>query len=119
MIGNSAAEGSPLYVTENIKWKTGAISESVPAPFEQSKLTTYEQLGLHSEFKEFLLRHIDSDYLVSSVLVSAEDNSVLLEGIEKYKQVDAELISELQQQMENFEQCISAGIDVSIILLLR
>ncbi len=112
-MGNSISESDPLHISESIKWKSGAITESVPATFEHSKATTYELLGLSSEFKEYLVRHLDSDYLITSLLASAEDNNLLLQGIEKFKGVEPELADELQQLMENFEQCISAGIDVS------
>lgn len=114
-MGNSISEGNPLHIADSIKWKSGAISESVPAPFDRSKCTTYELLGLSIELKEYLVRHIDSDYLVSSLLASAEDHNLLLQGIEKFKCVEPELVEELQQHMENFEQCISAGIDVSYV----
>lgn len=116
-MGNNLSESSPLYISDALNWRTGAISEPVPAPVDQSKaITTYEQLGLCCEFKEYMLKHIDLDNLISSVLSSAEDQEQLLKGIDKFKAADPDLADDLQQLIENFEQCVSAGINVSILI---
>lgn len=110
-MGNTTSESNPLFIAEELDWKTGALADSIPAPI--GGLTTYEGLRASTVFKEYLMKHIDSDYLASSVMNMADVEAALLKGIDKYKELEPEWVESLQNLVENFQLCTAAGIDVS------
>lgn len=111
-MGNAVSETSPLYTADELKWKSGAVADSIPS-LGIGKVTTYENLHASAVFKDYLIKHIDSDYLISSIMSSSDDDAILLKGIEKFKNLEPEWIDSLHKLVENFELCTSAGINVS------
>jgi hypothetical protein len=93
------------------KWRTGNKVGAIPSPFASAE--TYEKLAKLSEFKDFLGKNLDSDYLISSILVESEDGSAFLEGIESFKNLAPEMKEEMSSRISNFELATAAGVDVS------
>jgi hypothetical protein len=136
-MGNKLASNHPLYVSPNIKWKSGPRKDSVPAPLplvedeskdskdKKEKLDanekrlvpmSYEKMRISPEFKNFFLENLDSDFLVSSVLnLGPEDqqDNLLLEGIKILNPPEKELEEEIKDQLKQFEKCVYAGVEVS------
>lgn len=112
-MGNTASELNPLFTADELVWKTGAFADGTPAPIGSS--TTFEGLQANTVFKDYLLKHIDSDHLVSSIMAMADLDVLLLKGIDKYKELEPEWVESLQSLVENFQLCTTAGIDVSNI----
>lgn len=110
-MGNITSESNPLFIADELDWKTGALVDSIPAPV--GGLTTYEALRASTVFKEYLMKHIDSDHLASSVMNMADVESALLKGIDKYKELEPEWVESLQNLVENFQLCTAAGMEVS------
>ena len=132
-MGNfSVTNTHPLYISASVTWKTGPRTETVPAEsafYDWEKdpdptkdatknLISYDKLSLSSDFKNFLLSNLDSDYVLSSVLnigTSEDEVKLLLEGIRIVNPPDPERQQDVMQQLKAFENCISAGIDVMIM----
>lgn len=132
-MGNlSVTNTHPLYVSTAVTWKTGPRTETVPAEsafydWEKDQdptkdatknLISYDKLSLSSDFKNFLLSNLDSDYLLSSVLnigTSVDEVKLLLEGIRIVNPPDPDRQHDVLQQLKAFENCVSAGIDVMIM----
>lgn len=88
-----------------------------PTKETAKSLINYEKLNLSSDFKNFLLSNLDSDYLISSVLHignSTEEDKILLEGINIVNPPDLEKEDEILRQVKIFEDCIAAGVDVML-----
>ena len=81
------------------------------------KFSTYENLQSSIAFKNFLVKNIDSDYLLSSFIAGNDDEAVLLNGLDRFKQETPESISERLLHNDNFESCVSSGMNVSVILV--
>jgi hypothetical protein len=108
-MGNSP---STVLPSGNLKWKTGNKNGTVPAP--PSNLCSYDKLAKSADFKEYLCENLDSDYLVSSILANAVDDKVLLEGIQFFHGLDAEISEQISKEISNFQSIIAAGIDVRL-----
>ena len=137
-MGNfSVTNTHPLYLSTAVAWKTGPRTETVPAEsafYDWEKdpdptkdaaknLISYDKLSLSSDFKNFLLANLDSDYLVSSILNvgtagEVDEVKLLLEGIRIVNPPDPDRELDILQQVKAFESCLSAGIDVMIIIRL-
>jgi hypothetical protein len=127
-MGNAAlsSRGNPIYLSPDLKWKTDSGKRAQAVPFSvgidedqdiDSYLSAvpYETIFKSVAFKEYILANIDSDYLVSSILCSgATDDKILLDGIKQCNVLDADAKSETVDKIDQFEQCVRAGIDVSL-----
>lgn len=99
-----------------IKWKTGTKAEALPSPVA-SQVTTLEKLAKNSGFKDFLCEHIDSDYLVTSLLtVEAKDPIKLLNGIRAFENLDDDSRAKILDQLSNYKSISSAGFEVNVYL---
>lgn len=111
-MGNAGSLVDALNIPDEIQWKTGAISNGIPAPDEDNPFITYETLQTSVNFKSFLLKHLDSEGLISSILSNVEDNNLILKGFEKYRSTEPELVEEVNSLVNNFQQCVTAGLKV-------
>ena len=66
-----------------------------------------------SDFKDYLSRNLDSDYLVSSILADDVDGGAFVEGIEQFRTLSPTLRETILSRITNFELVTVAGIDVS------
>lgn len=112
-MGNASSELNPLFSADELNWKSGTLSDSVPAPI--GNVTTYEGLKANTVFKDYLLKHVDSDYLASSIMTMGDGEIAFLKGIDKFKELEPEWIESFQGLVDNFQLCTAAGIEVSII----
>jgi hypothetical protein len=115
-MGNAVSTLSPLYLSEEVSWKTGIIPHGIPAP-QTSETTTFGELSGSSTLKDFLYRHIDNDLLISSVLSGADDPTALVRNVLKFQAADPDVVSATQAAISNVQLCVAAGLDVSIMLL--
>jgi hypothetical protein len=111
-MGNAVSDSNLLYTEGQLQWKTGSLTDGVPAPNVTNE-ATYENLQGTSDFKEYLMQNIDSDALLASIISGTEDNSVLLKGFDKFHAADREIMIANQSLLENIHLCSSAGVDVS------
>lgn len=123
VMGNQViAASNPIYISPELKWKSDSakrehsIPYSIATPGAASAAPATNETVFNSiAFKEHLLANIDSDYLISSVLSSAaNDDKILLEGIKQCNACDADAKKEISAQIELFEQCANAGINVRL-----
>lgn len=116
-MGNSAAKSAVELAadTRTSKWKTGSKTESIPIPF--STLNTFEKLAKSSDFKDWISQNLDSNHLVSSILLDSYDSEALLENVEYFRNLSPGARDELASQINNFELATVAGIDVSYYIL--
>ena len=89
--------------------------DAVPSPF--AGVDTFEKLMKQSDFKDYLTRNLDSEYLISSILADDIDGDAFVEGIEQYRSLTPTLRESLINRINNFELATTAGIDVSIPLI--
>jgi hypothetical protein len=125
-MGNSPSSTSPVYISPDVKWKSGSRTSTIPSEIslrdgESSSGTissncipSYEQLIISSEFKNHLLENLDSDYLVSSVLTvdAVHEEKILLEGIRILNSPDPGVELDILQQVKTFGECLVAGVEV-------
>ena len=86
--------------------------DAVPSP--HAGVDTFEKLMKQSDFKDYLTRNLDSEYLISSILADDIDGDAFVEGIEQYRSLTPILRESLINRINNFELATTAGIDVSI-----
>jgi hypothetical protein len=92
-------------------WKTGFRTTSIPAPF--SSLNSFEKLAKSSDFKDWITRNLDSDYLVTSILLETSTTEALEDNIEFFKSLSPAVQDEIMKHINDFELATVAGIDVS------
>lgn len=93
------------------KWKTGEKGVAIPSPC--AGVDTFEKLMKFSDFKDYLSRNLDSDYLISSILADDVDSGAFVEGIEQFRTLSPTLREAIVNRIANFELMTVAGIDVS------
>ena len=91
-------------------WKSGNRSCSIPIPF--SNLNSFEKLARSSDFKEWISRNLDSDYLMSSILIDSHASEALLENVEFFKSISPSRQKEILDHINDFELATVAGVDV-------
>jgi hypothetical protein len=92
-------------------WKTGFRTASIPAPF--SSLNSFEKLAKSSDFKDWITRNLDSDYLVTSILLETSTTEALEDNIEFFRSLSPAIQDEIMKHINDFELATVAGIDVS------
>ena len=92
-------------------WKSGNRLSSIPIPF--SNLNSFEKLARSSDFKEWISRNLDSDYLVSSILTDSHTSEALLDKVEFYKGISPSRQKEILDHINDFELATVAGVEVS------
>jgi hypothetical protein len=107
---NSLILGSP---SEELKFKTGVKADPVPSP-AGSKASTFEKLTSSPDFKNYLLSHLHSSYYVSSLINRGEDDTVLLQGIQQFQNLDPEHRASTMASLKQFQKMSSAGVCVSL-----
>ena len=121
-MGNSPSiVANPLYVSPNIKWKSGPLTSSVPADLgPDKKAQAYTTLRLSAEFRNFLLVNLDSNHLVSSVLSFGnspdDERKSLLAGISIVNPPDSVVEEVILRRAKVFQDCLAAGVDVRCII---
>ena len=90
--------------------------DAVPSPF--AGVDTFEKLMKQSDFKDYLTRNLDSEYLISSILADDIDGDAFVGGIEQYRSLTPALRESLINRINNFELATTAGIDVSIHMII-
>jgi hypothetical protein len=111
---DSTSGVTPLFYGKELKWKSGAVSSSIP--YNDSFPETYEQLKLSSSAKSFIFQHIHSDDLVNSLLSNEVDEGAVLEGISSYLNSKPEEVETLVKDLKNLENSAAAGISVRQLL---
>lgn len=106
--------GSP---SDELKFKSGVKSESVPSPFGP-KASTFEKLVSSPEFKNYLLSNLESSYFLSSVVNKSDDESVLLQGIHHFQNLNPDHRAATVASIKQFQRMSTAGICVSILVSL-
>ena len=94
-------------------WKTGSKTVSIPGPF--STLNSFEKMAKSSDFKDWVCRNLDSDYLVSSILIDTPTSEGLVDNIEFFRTLSPSLNEEISHHINDFELATVAGVDVSEI----
>jgi hypothetical protein len=107
---NSNEEVSPLFYGEELSLKSGSINSSIPL---NHSVETYENLKLSPAIKQTILRNIDSDDLVNSLLPGDLEDSVTLDGISSYQSPKSEDMEILLKELKSLENATVAGIPVS------
>lgn len=102
-------DNSPLFYGDQLSLKSGSINSSIPL---NHSVETYENLKLSPNIKQTILRNIDSDDLVSSLLPNDLDNAVTLEGISSYQVPKSEDMEILLKELKSLENATVAGIPV-------
>lgn len=65
----------------DLKWKTGKKVSAIPCPY-LADVTSLDRLARNIEFKDYILRNIDSDYLVTSMLSNSDKDELLVSNTE-------------------------------------
>ena len=102
-----------LLPSSKLKWKSGNEIFAIPCPPDIIKALSFDKLNSSPDFKRYLNKNLDSDYLISSVIENSNDDSVSLAGIQLFHVLNPELRSDLLEQIENFRKITVAGISVS------
>lgn len=116
-MGNSLGHshcGCVVQPSNELKWKVGNRTEPVPCP-NTVNAANFDTLLSQVDFKDYLCRNLDSEYLVSSILDNADDEVILLEGIIFFQNLNTDLRNEVVEQIENFRRVIAAGINVKLM----
>ena len=108
---SSSHTSSQLLPSADLKWKVGNKNEAIPSCVGHNILT-YEKLALGIDFKDFIYSNLDSDYLMSSLLQNAYDESILNHGISYLQNSDPEFYRNLLFKTKSLEDLILAGINV-------
>lgn len=107
-MGNSSLSACPSYIAEQVEWKSGSIFDGLRPGY----FNTYQDLQGDKSFREFLLRHMDSDYALLFVQSAVEDVDSLLKGLPKLQADDPELLEQVRASVTRIEKCVSAGVNV-------
>ena len=112
-MGNSSSKSAQEASVEirTSGWRSGSKTESMPIPF--STLNTFEKLAKSSDFKEWISRNLDSDYLVSSLLIDTHNSDSLIDNVAFFRSLSPAAREEIARNIKSFELVTVAGIDVS------
>lgn len=118
-MGNQVTCPGLLPSTE-LKWKTGKKVNPVPCPLLADS-SNLDKLCRNVDLKDFILRNIDSDYLVSSLLLNVNKDELLTVGLSIFQNNDKESIKALKHRVTTLENLSMLGAKVfifSMILLI-
>ena len=108
--------GSFTQPSEALAWRT---SSRGVIPYSDT-VTTYEKLCLNSNFREFLYRYLDSEYLVSSLLDNnAYDEGELTAGIHFFRCMTLAVRATIEYESESLHSVVIAGVRVQLHEFLR
>lgn len=107
----------PGLPSSDLKLKTEDRHDHIPYPYAGSK--SYGNIFADIEFKDFILRNLQSNVLISSVLQNALDESVVIDGIRYFQYSSTESRKSVIADVTKFHQFTAAGIKVKSKSILK
>eukprot|EP01041_Mallomonas_annulata_P000974 gene974-1892_t len=113
-MGISSSKTGILQPSVELKWKSANRNEPVPCP-SCLHSSSFDKLVSRVDFKDYLCKNLDSEYLICSLLDNAHDDKILLSGVGYFRNLNPELRKEFAEAIDNFRKITLAGIDVKLI----
>jgi hypothetical protein len=104
----SRASGVPI---DELRLKTGDKLEPIAYPLVTS-VSSYDKLFSNSNFKDFLLSNLDNNNFICSIIQNSHDNTIVLNGIEYFQNMNPEKQEETINKMTKIRNFTTAGINV-------
>jgi hypothetical protein len=99
------------YPTQQLKYKVGDKTDPVPCPYAVAK-PNYQSIYNDPNFKDYVLRNLNSNPLLRSILQHSSDESIILEGIPYFSSSTREKRTEINNDVKKFQDFILSGLQV-------
>ena len=119
-MGNSPS-GSPvggILPPEKLKWKTGP-RETCALPYPQSRNKSFDELAADEDFRYFVYRNLDRNYLLDAVLAETDIDELLSSDIDFLRKLDDGATHELMKEIEVFEKVLATDVSFTMADVMR
>ena len=119
-MGNSPS-GCPvsgILPPEKLKWKTGPRDAST-LPYPHARNKTFEELAADEDFRYFVYKNLDRNYLLDAILAEVDLDEVLSADIEFLRKLDEGTTHELKREIDIFEKVLATDVTFTMSDVMR
>jgi hypothetical protein len=109
--GLSQQDVDILQPPSSLVLKSGPKIDGVPCPATSGR-TSYDKLVLSTDFKAYVCKNLDNDFLMISLLQNALSEPALLDLIEHFDMQAPEQKAEARERIEIWKSVASCGLQV-------
>jgi hypothetical protein len=110
-MGNQPASCNGILPSSELKWKTGKKVSPIPCPL-LADTSNLDKLARIVDLKEYIIRNLDSDYFMSSILSSSAKDELYAAGIDIFQVIDSESAKNNKKLVGILENLTMIGVKV-------
>lgn len=110
-MGNQPVSCPGILPSNELKWKTGKKVSPIPCPL-LAETSNLDKLARIVDLKEYILRNLDSDYFMSSILSNSIKDELYAAGIDIFQVVDSESAKNNKKLVGILENLTMIGLKV-------